>query len=219
MRDITEEERRHYDRHGVVHLPGLLGEGWIKRLEAAFTDNSPSQPGSGYHSPSCSTMEVTDHPPGTCMQQQPRTAVFNRSTIVERIAADEFAVQLGVRLLEYGRDSAVIELPYRSELGIGRIHGGAISALVDIAATAAFWSSPDVTIKSQGATVGFTINFLRQAVATDLRAVATVRRRGGTLCTGDVIVRDAHGSEVALAIVTYKLTGYRSNRAGEPEQE
>ena len=38
MRDITEEERQHYDRHGVVHLPGLLDEVWIKRLEAAFAE-------------------------------------------------------------------------------------------------------------------------------------------------------------------------------------
>ena len=38
MRDITEEERQHYDRHGVVHLPGLLDEDWIGRLEAAFAE-------------------------------------------------------------------------------------------------------------------------------------------------------------------------------------
>ena len=42
---------------------------------------------------------------------------------------------------------------------------------------------------------------------------------GGTLCTGDVIVRDEHGREVALAIVTYKLTGYRSNRGVEQHRE
>ena len=38
MRDITEEERRHYHRHGVVHLPGLLDDDWIGRLEAAFAE-------------------------------------------------------------------------------------------------------------------------------------------------------------------------------------
>ena len=65
---------------------------------------------------------------------------------------------------------------------------------------------------SRGATVGFTINFLNLAVATDLTATASVRRRGGTLCTGDVSVTssDADGREVAAAIVTYKLTGYRT---------
>lgn len=96
-----------------------------------------------------------------------------------------------------------------TKLGIGRVHGGAISALVDIAATAAFWSSRRVTPESRGATVGFTINFLSLVVASDLTATASVRRRGSTLCTGDVSVTDASGREVAMAVVTYKLTGYR----------
>ena len=133
---------------------------------------------------------------------------FDMST-VDRIASDSFAALLGVELLERQHDRVVVKLPYQPKLGVGRIHGGAISALVDIAATAAFWSCPDVTRASQGATVGFTINFLRLAVATDLLATATVRRRGGTLCTGDVSVRNDTGEEVAAAIVTYKLTGYR----------
>ena len=38
MRDITEEERRHYHRHGVVHLAGLLDDDWLGRLEAAFAE-------------------------------------------------------------------------------------------------------------------------------------------------------------------------------------
>ncbi len=133
----------------------------------------------------------------------------DNSTVV-RIANESFASMLGVELLEHDNDRVVVKLPYRGELGVGRVHGGAISSLVDIAATAAFWSSPDVTPASRGATVGFTINFLNLAVATDLIATATVRRRGGTLCTGDVSVRNSAGEEVATAIVTYKLTGYRS---------
>ena len=96
-------------------------------------------------------------------------------------------------------------MPYRTELGIGRIHGGAISALIDIAATAAFWSHPDVGTGSRGATVGFTVNFLKIAANSDLTATATVRRRGGTLCTGNVSVTDDAGNEIAIAVVTYKL--------------
>lgn len=130
---------------------------------------------------------------------------------VDRIAKESFAAMLGVEVVERESDRVVVKLPYQPKLGVGRIHGGAISALVDIAATAAFWSCPDVTPRSQGATVGFTINFLRLAVATDLVATATVRRRGGTLCTGDVSVHNDAGEEVAAAIVTYKLTGYRRN--------
>lgn len=89
---------------------------------------------------------------------------------------------------------------------MGRIHGGAISALIDIAATAAFWSFPEVKPNARGATVGFTVNFLRLAVGIDLIATAEVRRRGGTLCTGNVVVRDVEGNEIAIAVVTYKLT-------------
>ena len=130
----------------------------------------------------------------------------------ERIAKESFASLIGVELVEHDEDRVAVKLPYQRKLGVGRIHGGAISALVDIAATAAFWSCPDVTPDSQGATVGFTINFLKLAVATDLVATATVRRRGGTLCTGDVSVRDDAGAEVAAAMVTYKLMGYRPKK-------
>ena len=90
----------------------------------------------------------------------------------ERIASENFAALLGTRLLESAPDRAVVELPYERKLGIGRIHGGAISALVDIAATAAFWTCPDLSAAARGATL---------AVATDLTTTATVRRRGGTL--------------------------------------
>lgn len=128
---------------------------------------------------------------------------------VQRIASENFAALLGAVLLERGDDRVVVKLPYSPKLGVGRIHGGAISALVDIAATAAFWACPNLSSAARGATVGFTINFLALAVATDLTATATVRRRGGTLCTGDVSVRNRAGEEVATAIVTYKLTGYR----------
>lgn len=129
---------------------------------------------------------------------------------VKGIANEGFANLLGVELVEQAQDRVVVRMPYREHLGIGRIHGGAISALVDTAATAAFWSHTDLPPDARGATVGFTINFLRLAVASDLTATATVRRRGGTLSTGDVSVTDADGMEVATAVVTYKLDGPQS---------
>ncbi len=124
---------------------------------------------------------------------------------VTYLVQEGFAQLLGTRLVEHDVDRVVVALPYRPELGEGRIHGGALSALVDIAATAAFWSHPDLGESAMGATIGFTINFLRLAVATDLRAIATVRRRGGQICTGDVSIVDPEGRELAIAVVTYKL--------------
>jgi len=44
MREITEDELRHYREHGVVYLPGLLDEGWLKDMEAAFTDEMFADP-------------------------------------------------------------------------------------------------------------------------------------------------------------------------------
>lgn len=129
---------------------------------------------------------------------------------VNPIAQESYARMLGVELVEAAEDRVVARLPYRGELGTGRIHGGAISGLVDIAATAAFWSHRDLPANARGATIGFTVNFLRVAAQTDLSATATVRRRGGTICVGDVSVVGQDGEEVATAVVTYKLD--RSNR-------
>ena len=88
---------------------------------------------------------------------------------------------------------------YAEHLGIERINGGAISALADTAATCAFWSHDDVGTRSRGATVGFSISFLRLVVASDLWATATVRRRGGSICIGEVTVTDAVREEIAIA--------------------
>ncbi len=122
-----------------------------------------------------------------------------------RIATESFAGWLGIQLIDSEENKAIVKLPYARKLGVGRVHGGAISALVDVAATAAFWSTPLVGPNSRGATVGFNINFLQLAVQSDLVATAIVRRRGGTLCTGIVVVEDTQGQEIAFATVTYKL--------------
>ncbi len=103
-------------------------------------------------------------------------------------------------------DRVTLRLPYGEHLGIDRVGGGAISALVDVAASCAFWSNDAIGADARGATIGFSINFLRLVTAEDLWATATVRRRGGSVCVGDVSVRNKGGDEVAIATVTYKLS-------------
>ncbi|MEQ8663632.1 MAG: PaaI family thioesterase [Gammaproteobacteria bacterium] len=125
---------------------------------------------------------------------------------VRAIAVEQaFARHLGIELVLAEQDHAVLRLPYRPFLGDDRVNGGAISALVDLAATCAFWAHPAVTANARGATIGFSINFLELVVAADLEARAHVRRRGGRICVGDVAVHDDGGREVAIANVTYKL--------------
>jgi acyl-coenzyme A thioesterase PaaI-like protein len=50
------------------------------------------------------------------------------------------------------------------------------------------------------------VSFLSAARGKDLLASAVVRRRGREISTGEVTVSDADGREVALALVTYKLS-------------
>ncbi len=126
--------------------------------------------------------------------------------VVELIEEFRFSQHLGVKLVSAETDRAVVRLPYGEHLGIDPVGRGAISALVDVTASCAFWSNDAIGADARGATIGFTINFLRLVTAEDLWATATVRRRGGSICVGDVSVRNAAGDEVAMATVTYKLS-------------
>jgi uncharacterized protein (TIGR00369 family) len=105
-----------------------------------------------------------------------------------------------------GVDRVRLRLPFRSDIvTIGdMVHGGAIGALVDIAATAAVWSGVDLRQPAPGITVGFTVNFLAACRRQDLLATAEVVRRGRAICVCQVDVRATDGSAVARALVTYK---------------
>lgn len=120
-------------------------------------------------------------------------------------AGQEFARHLGIEVVSIDIDRVALRLPYREYLGVERVNGGAIASLVDLAGTCACWSNPVVSDAARGATVGFTINYLRLVVESDLVATGSVRRRGGSLCVADVSVANAAGEEVAIATISYKL--------------
>jgi uncharacterized protein (TIGR00369 family) len=105
-------------------------------------------------------------------------------------------------------DAARFRMPFAGHnVTVGNmVHGGAISALADAAATAACWATPRAGTDSRGATVSLSVNFLRAALGVDLVADARVVQRGGSLCVADVEVRDDAGSLIALARATYKLS-------------
>mgnify|MGYP001811849302 FL=1 len=124
---------------------------------------------------------------------------------VKQIAEQEtYSKHLGIEIGSVETDRVVLKLPYQEFLGTHRIHGGAISSLVDLAGTCACWAHPDLSDDYLGATVGFSINFLSLVTNVDLSADAKVRRRGGTICVADISVFDGD-HEVAIAQLTYKL--------------
>lgn len=118
-----------------------------------------------------------------------------------------FGRHLGLRTESLADDRAELVVPWNDSLATvaDLVHGGVISTLIDTAAAAAAWCTPDGSVLSAGTTVGLSVEFLRAARGTDLRAVAQVIKRGRSLCFVDVDVTDPDGDLVAKGIVTYKV--------------
>jgi uncharacterized protein (TIGR00369 family) len=123
------------------------------------------------------------------------------------LQASPFVVQLGITADKLDDGMVVLTLPFRSEhTTIGDVvHGGALSSLIDTAATAAAWTGADVSGGLRGTTVALTVNFVGAARSQDVTATARVVRRGKTLVFVDVEVTGADGLVVARGLATYKL--------------
>ncbi len=139
--------------------------------------------------------------------------MFDMLARVNDIALGEtYSQHLGIEVNSVATNHVVLAMPYREYLGTHRVHGGAISSLVDLAGTCACWAHPDLSDAYLGATVGFSINFLSLVRQTDLIATAKVRRRGGSICVAEVSVTDGE-QEVAIAHLTYKLNPPKSKQS------
>jgi len=138
-------------------------------------------------------------------QEAPRTG--GAELIAQFLAVSPFVRHLGLRLERLEPDRALLAMPFAEPLAtIGDIvHGGAVSSLIDTAAMAASWSTPEVPENIRGTTVGLSVQFLAAARGRELMADATVIRRGKSLCYCDVGVTDSDGLLVAKGLVTYKL--------------
>lgn len=123
------------------------------------------------------------------------------------IVASPFGALLGIELVHVADDEVLLRLPFRDDLTTlgSLVHGGAISALVDVAATAAAWTKADLARSPRGTTIGLSLNFLQGAHSVDLMAAARVIQRGRSVQVCDVEVKGEDGHFVARATVTYKL--------------
>ena len=134
-------------------------------------------------------------------------ATTRRELIRAFVPESPLVRHLGIRLETLEPDRAELTLPYAGEVAtIGDVvHGGAISSLIDTAAMAAAWSDDEVPDSPSGSTVGLTVDFLAAARGQDLRAKASVLRRGRSLCFCDVAVTDPDDRLVAKGLVTYRF--------------
>ncbi|HEX8086828.1 MAG TPA: PaaI family thioesterase [Solirubrobacteraceae bacterium] len=118
-----------------------------------------------------------------------------------------FALLAGLELRDIGPDRATLALPFDEKVTTAGqvVHGGAISTLIDTAATAASWAAEFDEMPKRWGTASLTVDFVRGAEAQDLVAEAKVVRRGKSLCHCTVEARDYDGI-VATGIVVYALS-------------
>jgi len=120
----------------------------------------------------------------------------NETLVREHIVEAPFAALLGLRLERFATDEVCVRLPYRTAVTtLGELlHGGALSALIDVAATAAAWSRADLARGPRGTTIGLTVNFLNGAQGRDVLGTARVVQRGSSIVVCEVQVRDEAGA-------------------------
>jgi uncharacterized protein (TIGR00369 family) len=125
-----------------------------------------------------------------------------------RIAGSPLGEHLGWKSVEGKPDKALLQMPFaKHNVTIGNmVHGGAIAALADAAATAACWATDLVTEQSRGTTIALNINYIHAALGCDLYARAEVVQRGGSICVAEVDIETEDGTRVARATATYKLS-------------
>ncbi|BBY93088.1 thioesterase [Mycobacterium gallinarum] len=123
------------------------------------------------------------------------------------IPASPFVAKLGIVAEVLDCDEVRLRLPWdESNVTLGdMVHGGAVTALADVAVMAAAWAGAEVPDSLRGVTTSMSIQFLAPARATDLIAIGRVLRRGRTLVNCDVDVVSPDGEAVAKAIASYKV--------------
>ncbi|MFD0903382.1 PaaI family thioesterase [Actinomadura sediminis] len=116
------------------------------------------------------------------------------------LEAQPFSRLLGARLVAFGDGEATLELDVRDDLRQqdGHVHGGVLGYAADNTLTFAAGTVAGARL----VTAGFTIDYLRPARGTLLRAHARVVRAGRTriVCRCDLSTVSGDGTELLCAV-------------------
>ncbi|MCB0221937.1 MAG: PaaI family thioesterase [Chrysiogenetes bacterium] len=119
-----------------------------------------------------------------------------------------FAKTLGIQIDSMSVDEASVRLPWAEHLGrtLNVLHGGAIAALIDLAAGVAALSDFEKIESLNAATLNLLTNYLSAgAPGKDVIATGRVRKRGRSIVVVDVDIEDAEGKLIATGTATYKM--------------
>lgn len=118
-----------------------------------------------------------------------------------------FVNRLGMRALSIEPDHVRILLPFAEHLQTydDIVHGGAISALIDVTAMTTAWSGAELPDKLRGVTISLSVDFVDTARGEDLEGEGRIVRRGRSLVSCEIDVRGGAGQIVAKGIATYKV--------------
>ena len=110
---------------------------------------------------------------------------------------------LGLELVRAEKGTVEIRLPFREEFlrndGSDWLHGGVVSALIDIAGDYAVITEVGAGVP----TIDMRVDYLRPARRGDLLAVGRTVRVGRTVSIADIEVRDTDGTLVAVGRAVY----------------
>ncbi len=124
---------------------------------------------------------------------------------INDLAGGAFWRLLGIEAMEDDNGEIVLKVPVEDKLlqFYGKVHGGVIATLIDIAAAVAInlKLGPDRGIN----TVEMKINYLRPADKGVLYARGEVVHLGQTLALGKAVVWDDQGRQIAFGTGTFYL--------------
>ena len=128
--------------------------------------------------------------------------------LAEKIVTGSIGKQMRMTIDDASEGNCIVRMPTDGAVQneVGRDHGGAITTLIDNAATAAAWSYEGLDKGAWGTTISLTCNFLNPGKSADLIADAKVKRRGRSTVFVEINVCDTEDRDIAQGLVTYKLS-------------
>jgi uncharacterized protein (TIGR00369 family) len=125
-----------------------------------------------------------------------------------RPSGSPFSARLGVRVAQLGPGRSVAVLPAQEALADanGRVHEGALAALVDCAGGAAAWSIDGCDPRAHAATIGMHLGFGVTTRGEDVVATASTAWQSGGIFVNTVTLSGRHsGLSVGTGSVTYRI--------------